>query len=219
MNIVRWAAVPVFLGVVGLVGVPHVSAQSYPGKPVRFIISRAGESQAGAGPVRLGRQRLDSSSGSRTTEDNGERRSVARALQRHGPSSGCRIERRIVGGDATGVELLPHEKSGRLRALAISSSERFEAAAHLPTVSEAGIPGYEASQWYGVLAPGGTPQPIIRRLNSELVKIVQSAEFRARMLAQATIVSGTSPGEFSAYMKSEIAKWAKVVKFSGARVD
>ena len=115
--------------------------------------------------------------------------------------------------------VLPHDKAGRMRALAISSSARFEAAPNLPTVAEAGVPGYEASQWYGVMVPAATPQPIVTRLNRVLVKIVQNPDFKSRMLAQATMVSGTSPDEFAAYMKDEIAKWTKVVKFSGAKVE
>ena len=115
--------------------------------------------------------------------------------------------------------VLPHEKTGRMRALAISSASRFEAAPHLPTVAEAGVPGYEASQWYGVMLPKGTPKAIVSRLHGELVKVVQSPEFKARMLAQATMVSGTGPEEFAKYLDEEIAKWTKVVKFSGAKVE
>jgi tripartite-type tricarboxylate transporter receptor subunit TctC len=89
----------------------------------------------------------------------------------------------------------------------------------LPTVAEAGVRGYEASQWYGVLVPAGTPRNIVTRLNRELVAIVTNPDFKARLLTQATMVSGTTPEAFAAYFKSEIAKWGKVVKFSGARVE
>jgi tripartite-type tricarboxylate transporter receptor subunit TctC len=115
--------------------------------------------------------------------------------------------------------VLPHDKSGKLRALAISSATRFEAAPHLPTVAESGVPGYEASQWYGVLVPAGTPRNIIARLNRELVAVVRNPEFKARLLSQATMVSGTTPEEFANYLRSEIEKWSKVVKFSGARIE
>lgn len=114
---------------------------------------------------------------------------------------------------------LPHDRTGKMRALAISSRGRFEAAPNLTTVSEAGVPGYEASQWYGVMVPAGTPQAIITRLNRDLVRIVQNVDFKTRMLAQATMLSGTTPDEFATYMKNEIAKWAKVVKLSGVRVE
>lgn len=115
--------------------------------------------------------------------------------------------------------VLPHDKAGKLRALAISSSTRFEAAPHLPTVAEAGVPGYEAAQWYGVLVPTGTSRAIVARLNRELVAIVKDPAFKARLLSAATMVSGTTPEEFAAYFKDEIAKWAKVVKLSGARIE
>jgi tripartite-type tricarboxylate transporter receptor subunit TctC len=115
--------------------------------------------------------------------------------------------------------VLPHEKAGKMRALAISSVTRFDAAPHLPTVAEAGVPGYEASQWYGAMLPKGASKAIVSRLNGELVKIVQSTEFRSRMLAQATMVSGTTPEEFAKYLNDEIAKWAKAVKYSGAKVE
>lgn len=130
----------------------------------------------------------------------------------------------VLSGEASVVVppasvVLPQEKSGKLRALAICSASRFEAAPNVPTVAESGVAGYEASQWYGVMVPAGTPQAVVKRLNAELVRIVRNPDFKARMLAQATMVSGTTPEEFAAYMKDEIAKWSKVVKFSGARVE
>jgi tripartite-type tricarboxylate transporter receptor subunit TctC len=130
----------------------------------------------------------------------------------------------VLSGEASVVVppasvVLPHDKTGKLRALAISSSTRFEAAPQLPTVAEAGVPGYEAAQWYGVLVPAGTPRSIIARLNRELVAVVKNPAFKARLLSQATMVSGTTPEEFAAYFKDELVKWAKVVKFSGARIE
>ena len=115
--------------------------------------------------------------------------------------------------------VLPHAKSGKLVALAICSTQRFDAVPELPTVAESGVPGYEASQWYGIMAPVGVSQDIINRLNRELVKIVQVPDIKSRLARDATMVIGSTPQEFSAYLKDEIAKWAKVVKFSGARVD
>lgn len=110
--------------------------------------------------------------------------------------------------------------SGRLRALAICSVARSAAAPDLPTVSESGVPGYESAQWYGVLVPAGTPREIVTRLNRELAKIVQGPNLKARLLTDATtVVDDTSPQGFAVYLKAEIAKWEKVVKFSGARVD
>ena len=90
----------------------------------------------------------------------------------------------------------------------------------LPTMTEAGVPGYESAQWYGVLVPAGTPDEVINRLNVELATVVQGPNIKARLLKDATtIVSDTSPKWFESYLKAEIEKWAKVVKFSGARID
>ncbi len=115
--------------------------------------------------------------------------------------------------------VLPHAKSGKLIALAICSTQRFDSIPELPTVAESGVPGYEASQWYGVNAPANTPQDIVNRLNRELVRIVQTPDLKSRLARDATMVIGSTPQEFNTYLRDEIAKWAKVVKFAGARVD
>jgi tripartite-type tricarboxylate transporter receptor subunit TctC len=115
--------------------------------------------------------------------------------------------------------VLPQDKAGRLRAIATCSLSRLESAPQIPTVAESGVPGYEAAQWYGIIVPAATPDALVRRLNRELVKVVQTPDFRTRMLKEATTVSGTSAEEFAAYLKSEIAKWAKVVRISGAHVE
>ena len=114
---------------------------------------------------------------------------------------------------------LPQVRAGKLRALAVTTSKRFGAVPQIPTVAEAGVPGYEARAWFGVLAPGGTPRPIVTRLNTEIVKIVRSAEMRERLLADGTEAIGSTPEEFTAVMKTDIAKWAKVIKASGAKPD
>jgi tripartite-type tricarboxylate transporter receptor subunit TctC len=119
---------------------------------------------------------------------------------------------------ATGAAL-PHVRSGRLRALGICSLTRSEAAPDVPAIAES-VPGYESAQWYGVLVPAGTSNEIVRRLNQELQKIVQRPNTKARLLKDATtVVDDTTPTAFAAYLKAEIVKWEKVVKFSGARVE
>jgi tripartite-type tricarboxylate transporter receptor subunit TctC len=117
------------------------------------------------------------------------------------------------------LSLLPHVKSGRLRALAITSSQRSAAVPDLPTVAESGVPGFDTAQWYGILAPAGTPDAIVTRLNSECLKIVRGPEFTARLVKDASIPLGSTPQEFGAYLKSEIEKWARVIKSSGARIE
>jgi tripartite-type tricarboxylate transporter receptor subunit TctC len=115
--------------------------------------------------------------------------------------------------------VLPHAKSGKLRALAIASLTRFELAPDLPTIAESGVRGYEAAQWYGLVVPTGTPRAIIDRLNRESVSAVQEKEMKAQLLKRATTALRSTSEEFGAYLRSEIVKWEKVVKFSGARVE
>ena len=117
------------------------------------------------------------------------------------------------------LALLPHVKSGRLRALAITSIQRSAAVPDLPTVAESGVPGFDSSQWYGIQVPVGTPKAIVTRLNSECLKIVRGQEFIARLVKDASIPMGTTPQEFGSFLKSEIEKWVKVLKISGAKVE
>jgi len=114
---------------------------------------------------------------------------------------------------------LPHVKSGRLKALAVSTPKRSMAVPDLPTIAESGLPSYSATAWYGVLAPAGTSRAIILKLNAEIVKSLRTNEIRARIASDGGEVVGSTPEEFTAVMKSDIAKWAKVVQASGARAD
>jgi tripartite-type tricarboxylate transporter receptor subunit TctC len=114
---------------------------------------------------------------------------------------------------------LPHIKSGRIRALAVATAKRLPLLPELPTISEAGVPGYEATQWYGVLAPAGIPKPILTRLNAEIVKAVKGQDIIDRLATEAAEPVGNTPEEFGAFIKKEIARWAPVVKASGAKPD
>jgi tripartite-type tricarboxylate transporter receptor subunit TctC len=130
----------------------------------------------------------------------------------------------VVSGEASVIiaptlVVLPHVRSGRLKALAVTSLQRSPAVPEIPTVDESGLPGYETAQWYGILAPAGVPEPIVTRLNAESVRIVQAPEFAARLARDGSIPQGTSPQEFAAYFRNEIAKWKKVIKISGARAE
>lgn len=120
----------------------------------------------------------------------------------------------------TGVPpLLPHVKSGRVRAIAVATSKRLPLLPELPTIAETGLPGYEATQWYGVLAPAATPKDIVTRLNAEIVKALQRPEVKERLASEAAEPVGNTPEQFQAFIKAEIARWAPVVKASGARPD
>jgi tripartite-type tricarboxylate transporter receptor subunit TctC len=110
-------------------------------------------------------------------------------------------------------------KAGKLRAIAVTSLTRAPALPNVPTISESGLPGFEASSWFGVLAPAGTPAPVVARINAEINKWLQSADAREKLLAQGAEAAGGSPEQFAAFIRSETEKWAKVVKASGAKVD
>jgi tripartite-type tricarboxylate transporter receptor subunit TctC len=114
--------------------------------------------------------------------------------------------------------VLPHAKAGKLRALATIGSRRSAAAPELPTVAET-LPGFEVNNWVGLLAPAGTSREIVRRWNVEVSKIMQGADIQQRLLVEGARYTPNTPDEFGAFIKSEIAKWAPVVKASGARAD
>ncbi len=115
---------------------------------------------------------------------------------------------------------MPHIQAGKLKAFAVTSSQRSAALPELPTVAEAGnLPGFEASSWFGLLAPAGTPADIVQKLQQETVKALNLPEIRTRLQALGAIPGGNTPEEFARMIDSEIAKWAPVVKASGARVD
>jgi tripartite-type tricarboxylate transporter receptor subunit TctC len=114
---------------------------------------------------------------------------------------------------------LPHTKAGRLRALGVTSAQRAGGAPEIPTIAEAGVPGYEAVQWFGILAPAGTPRAVIERVHREAVKVLQSADIRERLKADGADPVASSPEEFAAFLRSETAKWAKVVKAVGIQPE
>jgi tripartite-type tricarboxylate transporter receptor subunit TctC len=117
---------------------------------------------------------------------------------------------------------LPHIKSGKLKALAVTSAVRSAAVPEFPTVAEAGGPalkGFEASSWFGLLAPAHTPAEIVNRVQQEVAKSLASAGVKERLLSQGAIPSGNTPAEFARHIEAETKKWAQVVKLSGAKVD
>jgi tripartite-type tricarboxylate transporter receptor subunit TctC len=114
---------------------------------------------------------------------------------------------------------IPHVRAGKLRALAVTTRSRTAITPELPTISESGVPGYDVSSWYGLLAPAGTPAAAVARLQREIAKVLRLPDVSEKLMAQGLDLVGNTPEEFAAILKSEIAKWAKVVTASGARVD
>lgn len=113
----------------------------------------------------------------------------------------------------------PHIKSGAVRALAVTGVQRSGVLPDLPTVAQSGLPGYEVSAWFGIFAPADLPQPIVRRLNGEFVKAMQHPDLKHRLASQGADPLTSTPEEFAAFQRTEIDKWAKVVKASGIKVE
>lgn len=130
----------------------------------------------------------------------------------------------LVGGQvqimfASTVSLLPYVTTGRLRALAVTSRKRSPALRDMPTIAEAGVPEFEVTSWTAMMAPTGTPKVIIEALNSEIIRTLQTTDIRKRLSDQGYEVIGSTPEECSIHIKAEIAKWGKVVRTSGMRVE
>ena len=117
------------------------------------------------------------------------------------------------------ISALPHVRSARLRALGVTGSKRTTVAPDIPTIAEAGVPGYEVLQWYGVLAPAATPREIIGRLHGVIAHAVQDPKIRERIVADAGEPVGNTPDEFSAILRADYKKWGDVIRKAGIRVD
>ena len=117
------------------------------------------------------------------------------------------------------VAVLPQVKAGRLRALAVTSAVRSAAAPELPTLAESGLPGYEISSWFGLFAPANTPAPVIERLYRETAKALQSPDVRERFAREGAEPVGSSPADFTGYVRAEYAKYTRIVRDSGIKAD
>lgn len=113
---------------------------------------------------------------------------------------------------SSAVAMLPQVKAGKLRAIAMTGAKRASAIPDIPTVAEAGVPGYETGSWYGIVAPARTPRPIIERLGREIAAITRSADISNRLTNEAVIPAGSTPDEFDAHIRRELARWEKVIR-------
>jgi tripartite-type tricarboxylate transporter receptor subunit TctC len=115
--------------------------------------------------------------------------------------------------------VLPHVRAGKLKGLAVSSKARSPFAPDMPTVDEAGVPGYDVTVWFGILTVAGTPPDIVNRLNTEMVRILKSEEVRERITKSGVEVVAGTPEHFGGFLKSEVARWAKVINEAGIKAD
>ncbi len=120
---------------------------------------------------------------------------------------------------ATMPSVMPHTRAGKLRGVAVTSLERSPLFPDLPTISETGLKGFQSGTWQGIFVPRGTPEPVIRLLNREIVAIVKLPEVRKRFDSEGGVPVGNSPQEFAVWLKAEIAKWAKVVKAANITLE
>jgi tripartite-type tricarboxylate transporter receptor subunit TctC len=114
---------------------------------------------------------------------------------------------------------IPYVRSGKLRALAVTAAKRSPLLPELPTLAEAGLPGFDVSAWFGLLVPAATPAPVVQRLNAETVKALRDADVRARLERLGFEVVGSTPQEFAAHIESEAARWSRIIRESGAKAD
>ena len=209
-----------FQPVLLVAGVPNVLAV-YPGVPANTVQELIAYAKANPGKLNF------ASSGSGTSIHlSGELFKVATGAQmQHIPYKGSAPALQdLVGGQVQLMfdnlpSALPLIKAGKLRALAVTSAARSAALPDVPTVAESGLPGFEASSWFGLLAPAGTPAAIVAKINADGNKWLDSPDAREKLAAQGAIAAGGSPADFAKHIGTETAKWAKVVKDSGAKVE
>ena len=120
---------------------------------------------------------------------------------------------------ATAASVIPHTRTARLRALAVTSAQRSPTVPDLPTIAESAIAGFEALTWHGIVVPAATPQPVIAKINAEVNAALAATELKERLATQGVEARGGKPEEFAAFLRAEIPKWSKVVRDSGAKAD
>lgn len=136
-----------------------------------------------------------------------------------GPAVAALAGGHVAVGFATTPSVIGHVKSGKLRGLAVTTAARSPATPDLPTVAEAGLKGYEAGTWYGLLVPVATPKDVVSRLPADSMKVLGMADAKQRLDAAGFEALGSTPEQFAAYIRSEVDKWGKVVRTAGVRVD
>ena len=175
------------------------------------------QGQSGQAHLRLRRQRHAGPSRGRASQDGSQTRDDPCPFRGTGPALQAVIGGHVPMAYNPPPPLLPHLQSGSIRALAITTLKRTAALPEVPTIAELGFPGFEATTWHGIVAPAGTPKDVVATLHRASVAAVNDPEVRKALTELGVDVVGNTPGEFRAYIKSEIPKWAAIVKASGAR--
>jgi tripartite-type tricarboxylate transporter receptor subunit TctC len=179
---------------------------------VAFAKKRPGEinvATSGAA-IRLAAKLLDSMAGTKMTEINYKGTPQAVTALLSGEAS--------VGFPSTSAALT-QVKAGKLRAIAVTTAKRFSRAPDIPTIAESGVPGYDVTSWYGFMVPAGTPGDVIARLNTAALEAIADPEVKKRFAPTALELAGSTPEQFGAHVRAEVAKWAKVIKASGMKAD
>jgi tripartite-type tricarboxylate transporter receptor subunit TctC len=151
--------------------------------------------------------------------------SIAKVTMTHVPykGSGPAVVALLSGEAQVGftniLAVLPHVNAGKLKAIAVTSGKRANAAPNVPTLAESGVPGYEATSWNGMFAPAKTPRAIINKVHAEVVKALQSPDVREKLVAMGSDPVGSTPEEFHAYIKQEFARWGKVIRENNIRAE
>jgi tripartite-type tricarboxylate transporter receptor subunit TctC len=152
-------------------------------------------------------------------------KSMAKVDMLHVPYKGdAQMVIDLIGGQVhmafgTAVAFLPHIKSGKVAAVAVTNPKRSTTLTDLPTLSESGVPGYEAVQWFGIAAPSGTPQEVVNRMHAEIKAILEMPDVRKRFTDLGFDVVGNTPAEFTQFLRDENAKWKKVAEIAGTKLD
>ncbi len=209
-----------FAAIAYIAGVPNVVVV-HPSLPVKTVMELVAFIKARPGQVNFGSSGTGSS-----VHMSGELLKVMTGLDMtHVPYKGNpQAVTDLIAGQLSLMitnmpSVLPFVQSGKLRALAVTTAARSPAAPGLPTMQEAGLPGYEASAWFGLLTPAGAPRDVINKLNAEVMRILKLRDVQQNLASQGADPLFMTPGEFDAFIRTETAKWAQIVKASGARAD
>jgi tripartite-type tricarboxylate transporter receptor subunit TctC len=206
---------------VSLVGTATILLVTHPSVPVKTVAELIAYAKAHPGQLSFG-----STGNGSVSHLTGEYfKSSAGIDMQHVPYKGDAplsidlVAGRVQVAFGTAVAFLPFVQQGRLNALAVTDAKTSPIAPNLPTVASSGLPGFEALQWFGILAPAGTPKEAVARLNAEIGKILQMPDVVERLRGLGIAIDGGTPESFAAFLRAEHSKWARIVKASGAKVD